>query len=137
MNGQPVYQQYKEVQVNTANSGKLLIMLYQGCIKFLRIAGKGIEDKDIELANNNIIKAQNIIRELINTLDMENGGEIARNLYSLYDFMNSQLIYANINKELAPVETVENMMLELLEVWQQVVDKENSKKEDLKLNVIS
>jgi len=116
------YQQYKEVQVKTANRGKLLIILYQGCIKFLRLAKKGIQDNNIEMANNNIIKSQKIIIELMSTLNREKGGEIADNLYSLYDYMNRQLIEANIKKNLAPIEIVEELMLELLDSWQQLVN---------------
>ena len=116
------YQQYKQVQIKTANRGKLLILLNQGCIKFLRLAKKGVQDNNIEMANNNIIKSQNIIMELMSTLDRDKGGEIADNLYSLYDYMNRQLVEANINKNIGPIEIVEELMLELLDSWQQLVN---------------
>lgn len=110
-------------------------MLYQGCIKFLRLAKKSIEDEDIEGANNYIIRSQDIIRELMNTLDREKGGEIADNLYNLYDFMNRQLITANINKDIEKVKTVEDMMLELLESWQKIVGGKKAKSEKPQLNL--
>lgn len=122
------YQQYKEVQVKTANNGKLVLMLYQGIVKFLRLAKKYIEDGNIEAANENLIKAQKIINELSTNLDREKGGEIAGNLFRLYQFMNSQLIRANIKKEIAPIEIVEEMTIELLETWKQIVNGKQVKK---------
>ncbi|MFW6378183.1 MAG: flagellar export chaperone FliS [Bacillota bacterium] len=122
MSAQTAYKKYKEVQVNTANRGKLLIMLYQGCIKFLRVAKKCIEEEDIQGANNYILRSQAIIRELMYTLDREKGGELADNLYNLYDFMNRELIDANVKKDIEKVEVVEDLMLELLESWQEVAN---------------
>jgi len=116
------HQQYKQVQVKTASNEKLLIMLYQGCIKFLRIAKKAIKEDDLESANEYLKKSQDIINELRYTLDMEKGGEISNNLYQLYSFMYSELVSANVNKEVEHIETVEEMMLELLDSWKQIID---------------
>lgn len=128
MGVQAAYQQYKEVQVKTANNGKLVLMLYQGIIKFLRLAKKHIGDANMAGANENLIKAQNIINELSANLDREKGGEIAQNLYNLYQFMNRNLIQANIKKEIEPIEIVEEMMIELLETWKQIVNGKQVKK---------
>ncbi len=122
MNTQAAYQQYKEVQVNTANSGKLLIMLYQGAIKFLRLAKKYIYEKNLEGTNQNLLKAQTIINELRANLDQEIGGDIAQNLDNLYQFMNRQLIEANIRKDTKPINIVEGLLIELLETWQEIVN---------------
>mgnify|MGYP000695156436 CR=1 FL=1 len=127
MSGQTAHKQYKQVQVKTANKNKLLIMLYQGCIKFLRLSKKSIEKDDIEEANNYIIRSQDIIQELMNTLDMEKGGDISNNLYQLYDFMNRQLIKANVNKDVEKIEVVEVMMKELLDTWKEAIQKVNEK----------
>jgi flagellar protein FliS len=135
MPGQTAYKQYKQVQVKTANREKLLIMLYQGCVKFLRLAKKGISEDDVESANNYIIRSQDIIRELMNTLDREKGGEVANNLYSLYDFMNRQLIEANVNKEVEKIEVVEDMMLELLETWKEVTNGKQNQEGNANVNV--
>jgi flagellar protein FliS len=131
------YKKYKQVQVKTANREKLLIMLYQGCVKFLRLAKKSIEDEDIEGANNYIIRSQDIIRELMGTLDREKGGEVADNLYSLYDFMNRQLIEANVNKDIEKIKTVENLMLELLDSWKQIVNGNNEEPNQEDINIKS
>jgi flagellar protein FliS len=77
------HKQYKQVQVKTANNKKLLLMLYQGCIKFLRIAKKSIKEEDMENANEYLKKSQAIIDELRYTLDMDKGEEISNNLYKL------------------------------------------------------
>lgn len=121
MNNQLAYQRYQQVQVETASQGQLLIMLYQGCIKFLKLATKSIEDKNLQDAHVNLTKAQNIIFELMNTLDQEQGGQIAQNLYALYDFMITQLLEANIKKDPQLIVTVEDLMTDLLHTWQQII----------------
>ena len=135
MPGQTAHKKYKQVQVKTANNEKLLIMLYQGCVKFLRLAKKSIDENDIERTNNYIIRAQDIIRELRNTLDMEKGGDIATNLSQLYDFMLRQLVEANINKDSEKIEVVEDMMLELLDSWKQITNDQKKKEKESQLNV--
>ena len=135
MPGQTAHKKYKQVQVKTANNEKLLIMLYQGCVKFLRLAKKSIDENDIERTNNYIIRAQDIIRELRNTLDMEKGGEIATNLSQLYDFMLRQLVEANINKDSEKIEVVEDMMLELLDSWKQITNNQKKNEKESQLNV--
>jgi flagellar protein FliS len=129
------HKQYKQVQVKTANNKKLLLMLYQGCIKFLRIAKKSIKEEDMENANEYLKKSQAIIDELRYTLDMDKGGEISKNLYKLYNFMYSELISANINKEIEPIENVEELMMDLLETWKEVINNPNQGNEQQKINM--
>lgn len=128
MPGQAVHKQYKQAQVKTANKGKLVVMLYHGCIKFLRLAKKNIKKENIDDANNYIIRSQDIIRELMNTLDMEKGEDVAGNLYQLYDFMIRKLIEANVDKDTEKIEVVEDMMLELLDSWKQIGNQGTNKK---------
>ena len=94
----PYLKQYQKTQVETASSEKILIMLYDGAIQFLNKAKVSIEQKSIEESHNNIIGAQRIINEFMNTLDFKIGGEVAKNLYSLYDYLNYRLIQANLKK---------------------------------------
>lgn len=135
MNTNVAYQKYQNVQVKTANRGKLLLMLYQGCIKFLRLAEKSIEEKNIEGANNYLVRSQDIIRELQSTLDIEKGGRIARDLNSLYDFMIHMLLEANIKKEIQPVKVVEELMLELLETWKEIINGQKKQRREQEANV--
>lgn len=108
---------YKNNQVSTAPKKKLLIMLYDGAIKDLKLAEQAIEEKNNEISNGNIIKAQNIIMELMHTLDFEAGGEIANNLYQLYDYMYLKLVKANINKEVDGIKEVIRYLEELRDTW--------------------
>ncbi|MCG1026404.1 MAG: flagellar export chaperone FliS [Dehalobacter sp.] len=90
---------YRQAAVETASPDKLLIMLYTGAIKFLRLAEKALEENRYEEANNSLVRVGDIINELNTTLDMEAGGEIAVNLRSLYDFYYGEVVKANIKKD--------------------------------------
>lgn len=92
------YEQYKTTQISTATPGQLVVMLYDGAIKFCKMAKLGIEQKNIETANNNLIKVQNIIQELKISLDMKAGGELSETLDALYEYMLRRLIEANMKK---------------------------------------
>ena len=98
--------QYFKQDVETASKEQILIMLYDGAIRFLTIAKNAMEKEDAEKAHNNIVKAQNILTELMSSLDFEIGGEIAQNLYSLYEYYHYCLIQANVKKDVAKVEEV-------------------------------
>jgi flagellar secretion chaperone FliS len=90
---------YQQNSVNTASRERLLIMLYDGLVKFIKLGISGIEEKDIQKSNANFIKAQNIILEFMATLNMEAGGEISKSLRMMYDYMHRRLIEANIKKD--------------------------------------
>ncbi|HOL48914.1 MAG TPA: flagellar export chaperone FliS, partial [bacterium] len=114
--------QYKETQIKTASQGQLILMMYDGAIKFLNISLTGFEKKKYDIVNNNIIKAQDIITELMLALRLE-AGEIAKNLYSLYEYMNRRLIEANIKKNPEICKEILKMLEELRDVWRQVIEK--------------
>ncbi len=115
------YQKYKNAQYDTASPEKLLIMLYNGALKFGRQGKEALEEEDIELANNRLKRVQAIINELIVTLDREKGGEIADNLYNLYEYMNRRLIQANIRKDPEIVEEVMVLLREIKEGFEVAV----------------
>ena len=75
---------YKQNQILNASPKKLIFLLYEGCIKNLKLAEIHIAEKNIEKTNQVLIKAQDIIAELMNTLDFERGGKVSENLYSMY-----------------------------------------------------
>ncbi|WP_028273866.1 flagellar export chaperone FliS [Atopococcus tabaci] len=108
---------YKQNQVTTASPKELVLLLYQGCIKNLRLAELSIDEKRLDLANEKLIKAQNIIQELMNTLNTEVGGEVALNLEALYDHFLTELVQANLKKDKEKIEYVRFKMNELLEAW--------------------
>lgn len=127
---QSPYKNYIKQEVEGATKGKLVLLLYDGAIKFMRVSTKAIEDNNIQEAHNNIMKAQNIIYELMSTLNMD-VGDISRNLMRLYDFMIWQLIEANREKDKEKVESVIKLMSSLRDAWKDVVQKEegNQKQE--------
>ncbi|GAB1534703.1 flagellar export chaperone FliS [Geovibrio sp. ADMFC3] len=117
------YQNYIRQEVEGATKGKLVLLLYDGAIKFMRLSVIAIEEGKIPEAHNNIMKAQNIIYELMSSLNMDIG-EISQNLLRLYDFMIWSLIEANKNKDKTKVESVISIMSELREAWKGVVEQE-------------
>ena len=123
---------YKKASVNTLDQNKLIIMLYDGAIKNANFAVQYMESGEIEKVHDSLIKTKNIVTELLATLNMEQGGEIAKNLKSLYSYMFSQLIEANMEKKTAPVLTVIDLLKELRGAWVQI--KEKKKPEEKKGN---
>ena len=80
------YNQYKQTEINTANQGNLIVMLYDGAIKFLNIALENLEPKTYDIVNNNIIKAQDIITELLLSLKEGSSKIIVCSIQSIIDF---------------------------------------------------
>lgn len=123
---------YKKASVNTLDQNKLIIMLYDGAIKNANFAVQYMESGEIEKVHDSLIKTKNIVTELLATLNMEQGGEIAKNLKSLYSYMFSLLIEANMEKKSEPVLTVIDLLKELRGAWVQI--REKKKPEEKKGN---
>lgn len=117
----PYLKQYQQTQVSTAPREQILLMLYDGAVKFLNLAKQGFEEKNIEKIHNNILKTQNIITEFQATLDMENGGAFAKNLYSLYEYLNNRLVDANIKKREDYLDEVIRHITALRDTWREAV----------------
>ena len=117
---------YKKASVNTLDQTKLIIMLYDGAIKNASFAVEHMKSGQIEKVHECLIKTKNIVTELMATLNMDRGGDIAKNLQSLYSYMFSQLIEANMNKKTEPVVVVIDLLKELRAAWTQI----NSKKKN-------
>lgn len=118
------YDQYKRTEINTANQGKLIVMLYDGAIKFLNIAVENMDPRTYDVVNNNIIKAQDIITELLLSLNMKEGGEIAKNLTSLYVYFKRRLLEANIQKSAEIIKEVLVLLKDLRDAWDKISAKE-------------
>ncbi len=112
--------QYRQTQVTTVDKGKLIILLYEGAIKFLREAQSAQEAGDIPARANFINRALDIIGELTQSLNMNEGGQIAQNLYRIYQFWNDHLIKAKVVKDSGGIMDVIKMMSSLIEAWQSV-----------------
>ena len=113
------YNQYKENSINTASPEELTLMLYNGLIKFIMRGIDSIEKKNIQEANTNIIRAQDIVQEFINTLDMRY--EISKNLVSIYDYLLRRLIDANITKDKEILEEVLGFAKVLRYTWEEAM----------------
>lgn len=122
------YTAYKETGVRTASQGKLIVLLYEEAVRQLGTALTyfneldKVEPRNIEKLNNCIVKTQEIITELMTSLDMEKGGEIAANLMSLYVFFNKELLSANINRNRKTISDIHNMLNELTGAWITVIE---------------
>lgn len=121
---------YREVSVRTATQGKLIVMLYDEAVKQLDQAISLLETKSRQLdkVHNALIKTQDIITELMAGLDFDRGGEIARNLMSLYVFFNEKIREGNLKKDPEPLNQVRAFLADLRTAWAQIA---NSRVEEL------
>ncbi|MHC4352788.1 MAG: flagellar export chaperone FliS [Planctomycetota bacterium] len=119
MNGMQAYQ---DTAVTTQSKGRLIVMLYEGAVKFLKLAIKEAEAENFEAKGNYINKAQDIITELNAVLDMDAGGEIAGNLRKLYFFMNDRLSKANAKNDPEMIREVISLLEELNQGWKAIAD---------------
>ena len=113
--------QYQKTTVETASNEKILIMLYDGAIQFLNKAKIALNEKNWEQSHNNLMGAQKIIEEFINTIDKEPNPELAQNLISLYEYFIARLVQANMKHEIAPIDEVLKFLKELKATWEQAI----------------
>ena len=112
---------YKAQSVQTASPGKLVLMLFDGYLRFTTAARRSFEETDFtkrnEGVNNNLIRAQNIVTELQSSLDMSVPGELPGTLYRLYDYVLHQLQQSNLQKKEEPIDEADKVIGELREAW--------------------
>jgi len=117
---------YKTVAVRTATPGHLVLMLFDGALRFVSAALQGFECENLarrnEEVHNNAIKTQNILRELQCSLDMKAGGEFSQRMQALYEFMIDQLLRANMTKTAEPFQIVEKLLTEIRNAWAQMLE---------------
>lgn len=111
---------YQETAVLTQSRGRLIVMLYEGAIRFLRQALDEMEQHDDASKGIHIRKALDIIYELNTVLDLENGGQIAQNLRSLYNFMQRHLSEANAKRDPRMIRDVIELLEELNKSWRAI-----------------
>jgi len=113
---------YKEIQIKTANQIRLIVMLYDGAIRHTNLAIDAFQEghRAYDAINNHIIAAQDILSELMASLDFDKGGVLAKNLFSLYSFMNRRLLEGNLSKDPAPLAEVKKMLGDLREAWDEI-----------------
>lgn len=110
------YQIYRQTQIKTATQGDLVLMLYDGAIRFMIQAIAALEEKNWEKSCNYLIKTQNIVSELDQTLDLS-VGEVAENLHRVYRSIGYLLVQANMQKDPVLAERVRKMLEKLRSAW--------------------
>ena len=116
------FKQYQKTQVTTASREKILLMLYEGAIRFTKQARIAMNEKKIADKGKYISKTTAIISELMATLDFKVGGQLAQDLENLYIFMIDKLIEANIQNKTEPLDQVEKLLNTLYSAWKDVVE---------------
>lgn len=123
MSQKSAYQKYKTTSVQSASREKILLMLYEGCIKFIKMAITACEQKKIADRGLNIGRAYDIVMELNNTLDHKVGGDLARDLEQLYMFVTEQLTQGNIKGDPGHLQHALKVMETLYDGWVKAVEK--------------
>ena len=113
------YQTYQQNSVMTASPQELTLMLYNGCLKFMKLAKRAMAEGKFEEKNINLIKAQNIIQEMQITLNREI--EVADGMSQLYEYIYNRLIEANMKNDAEILEEAEGQVTELRDTWKQAM----------------
>lgn len=113
------YQTYQRQAVTTSKPEDLTLMLYQGLVKFIRLSKLAVQNNNFEESHKNNVRAQDILTELMVTL--KPGYAISEQLQTMYDYMKTRLIEANISKDIAVLEEVEQFASELTETWSNAI----------------
>ena len=114
---------YQQVEVNTCNKLQLVVMLYDGAIRFLGEARTAILTKDIRGKAVALDRGLAIIGELQSTLQLEDGGDVAASLNSLYNYMNESLLQASAQMDPRPVDHVIRLLKTLNSAWTEIAQK--------------
>jgi len=118
---QSSFQRYRAVKIQTASPAQILIMLYDGAIRFALIARKKIEEKDYAAKGTYIGKVQAIISELMSGLDFSIAPELCSRLEQLYVYMMEQMTAANLNLDTQAIDTVVKLLRTLREGWNEAL----------------
>lgn len=110
-------QAYTQSAVLSASPEQLVVMLYDGAIRFLNQAQLAMQQEKKEIARERLLRAEDIINELNNSLDVQSGGEIADSLRSLYLWMKRQIMQSLIQQDPEPLSECLQQLLELREAW--------------------
>jgi flagellar protein FliS len=111
---------YKDNAISTQSKGRIVVMLYDGAIKFLDQAVKALEENNIAEKGKYVAKAMDIINELDAVLDIEAGGEVAANLRNLYGFMRRHLQVGHLSNDVQTIREVRSLLNDLNEGWKAV-----------------
>jgi len=111
---------YMEMQVQTAPAENLVLMLYDGALRFARQAKVSLAEGRMQDAHNDLTRAQDILGELMGSLNMD-AGDVAHNLFRLYEFIQYRLIVANVRKSAEPIDDVLQLLGDLRATWAEAI----------------
>ncbi len=112
---------YKSMSVETASPGELVLMLYNESLRAMREASAAIDRKDIESTSSSLLKAQDIVTELQTSLNPSVGGDLAKSLDSMYEYVGNLLVESNVRKSQEPLQGAMRVMGELRDGWQEAL----------------
>jgi len=112
---------YRKTQIDTASPESLILMLYDGALRFIAQAEAGFEVEDKELISNSLLRVQAIFAELMAALNKDQGGEIAANLERLYVFFLEKLGEANVQKNIKPIQEIKPLVEDLRNTWDEAM----------------
>ena len=121
---------YRINQIKTASREQLLLITYDIGIQACKMGEEAMGRGDVEETNEALKRAQSVVRELMVTLNVEVGGDVAKQLMTLYDFLYYELVHANVQKDMDRLVTVRTMLQELRQTWQEVADKLHAEEEE-------
>jgi flagellar protein FliS len=126
---------YQNTDIETADRGRLILMIYDHCIKWCKVAQESINNGKIEQRVKAIFKVQDGLTELQCSLDFEKGGEIAKNLFNLYDFYGRHLMEGNMKNSAKHIAEVQQMMETLRGAWGECIQNVRKSRElDMRMN---
>ncbi len=127
MSYQRPWNSYRQISAHTASPGQLVLMLYDGAIRFLEKSLSGFDMDDPvdynQTINNNLLRAQSIISELSSTLNMDQGGQLAHTLRRLYSYMDDRLTESNLRKTPDGIRDTISRLTVLRDAWQEMLQR--------------
>ena len=122
VNANDPVQAYREIQIKTANQIRLIVMLYDGAVRHINLALDHFAEghRRYDAINGHLVAAQDILSELMASLDFEKGGVLAKNLFSLYSFLTRRLLDGNLKKDPGPLIEVRKLLIDLREAWDEI-----------------
>lgn len=112
--------EYRKGSINGASPLQLVVMLYDGALRFMNAGRTAMTSGDVYGQNHNLQKAQRILTELICCLDMQKGGDVARNLMEIYSWAHNELVRANLEDDPAAIDACSSVLSELRDSWGQI-----------------
>jgi flagellar secretion chaperone FliS len=113
-------QAYYQTQIQSQSPLELVVMLYDGALRFLQMAADGTRRNDLTAKREGMSRSMAILAELQNTLNLQEGGEVAQSLDHLYTYITSRLLDANVKKDPAPVDEAIRLLRPLRDAWAQI-----------------